>query len=198
SGEVKPSMPFYDECAFASLPIKDGVEIFILNPDNPMNVFAVPKESVVDLYQDLEVLSAEMNEYCNSLSTTYYEPQEGEICMARFSSDNLWYRAACIYQNKDSASVVFVDYGNQEEVSFKNICQMVDKFLAVPLIALHCRIKDFTPEEVFAGGSKLIEKFKALLPPNSSHIVNVVEKCDVSHVYVLEIPSLDMEGLKKG
>jgi hypothetical protein len=41
----------------------------------------------------------------------------GEICVAKFSADGAWYRAAVEARKGDRCTVRFVDFGNQEDVT---------------------------------------------------------------------------------
>ncbi len=49
-------------------------------------------------------------------ATSGFTPRKGLVCAARFSSDNLWYRARILRFNDDTVNVVFIDFGNEEAV----------------------------------------------------------------------------------
>lgn len=43
-----------------------------------------------------------------------YKPKKGDICAAKFTSDNEWYRAKVEKIQGNNASVLYIDYGNRE------------------------------------------------------------------------------------
>lgn len=49
------------------------------------------------------------------------EVREKVGCLAKYSEDDTWYRAVVEEKTFDSAKVLFVDYGNQENVAFDKI-----------------------------------------------------------------------------
>jgi len=48
------------------------------------------------------------------------KPKPGDIVLAKFSADNNWYRARVSRVFKDKATVLFVDYGNTEQVAISD------------------------------------------------------------------------------
>ena len=62
-----------------------------------------------------------------------YKPKNGELCAARFSEDNQWYRAKVVKAAKDGASaqVLYVDYGNEENVSASRLAALPSQFTAL-------------------------------------------------------------------
>jgi len=48
--------------------------------------------------------------------TGAYTPKKGDLCVARFSADNEWYRAKIEKVEKDQVHVLYVDYGNRETI----------------------------------------------------------------------------------
>lgn len=49
-------------------------------------------------------------------NSTDFQPKRGTICAARFSNDNLWYRARILRVVKKIVTVLFIDFGNEEVV----------------------------------------------------------------------------------
>lgn len=45
-----------------------------------------------------------------------YTPKVGDLCVAKFSMDDEWYRAKVLSVSNTQASVLFIDYGNTEQV----------------------------------------------------------------------------------
>lgn len=65
----------------------------------------------------------QIEEITDRLSKIVANPQPGfsvktgEICVAKFSADGAWYRAAVEARKGDKCTVRFIDFGNQEDVS---------------------------------------------------------------------------------
>ncbi|XP_066982597.1 tudor domain-containing protein 1-like [Macrobrachium rosenbergii] len=89
------SIPMYENCKMS--PLKEGkaVEIVVIHASRPHAIYIVAKTAIW-LYEDLEKMSGLMTQYCESYVGSCYEPRQGEMCLAKFSEDGLWYRAACI------------------------------------------------------------------------------------------------------
>lgn len=62
----------------------------------------------------VEVLQQRLAAACLSVPTSGYEPKVGSVCCARFSHDNVWYRAKILERRKGQYMVSFIDYGNKD------------------------------------------------------------------------------------
>ena len=70
----------------------------------------------------------------------------GDIYAARFSFDDLFYRAEVIHVNNNGLiDVQFVDYGNKETVSFKDLHHLKPCFLSLPKQALCFALSGIQP-----------------------------------------------------
>ncbi|XP_059173554.1 uncharacterized protein LOC131954068 isoform X2 [Physella acuta] len=78
--------------------------------------------------------------YSENGGTPLREPAVGQACIAQYSEDNGWYRAAIQKVNSSSCEVFFVDYGNKESVTFGVLCQPEPRFLDLPIQAVHCSL----------------------------------------------------------
>lgn len=175
----------YEECKSTSLPISDNIIIIVLEASSPHAISVVPYESL-DLYDKLEKLSVTMNQYCNS-RVGLYRPRVGEMCLAKFSEDDQWYRGVCIGSDVETAAVFFVDYGNHENVPHNRLCQIPESFLELPCIALHCILKGISIEGV---KEETYERLPELLPKNTPVSVTVVSHNEEDGTYVIDIPSV--------
>jgi staphylococcal nuclease domain-containing protein 1 len=74
-----------------------------------------------------------------------FVPKNGELVSAKFS-DGAWYRAKIRRSSpiKKEAEVTFIDYGNQDTVSFSNIRPLDQKFRSLPGQAHDARLR-FVP-----------------------------------------------------
>lgn len=69
-------------------------------------------------------------------------PKAGDLVSAKFS-DGSWYRAKVRRSSpvKKEAEVTFIDYGNQDTVSFSNIRPLDPKFRSLPGQAHEARLR---------------------------------------------------------
>lgn len=76
---------------------------------------------------------------------TNFIPKGGDLVSAKFS-DGAWYRAKIRRSSplKKEAEVTFIDYGNQDTVSFANIRPLESKFRSLPGQAHEARLRYLT------------------------------------------------------
>lgn len=67
---------------------------------------------------------------------------KGHPCLARYKNDNKWYRAQVIQNNYRTVSVVFIDYGNEEDVDIKDLRQISANLLEVSPQAFLCALDE--------------------------------------------------------
>ncbi|KAF3826389.1 hypothetical protein GH733_008914 [Mirounga leonina] len=89
--------------------------------------------------EDLKLLMEQIQNYYSIHSDPY---QIGHIaCVAKYSKDGKWYRAAILTQvSRKEFDVVFVDYGYQERVLVKDICAINPRFLSLEGQAFRCSL----------------------------------------------------------
>lgn len=62
-----------------------------------------------------------------------YTPKVGDVCVAKFSIDEEWYRARVIsIQSTGNVNVLFIDYGNKETTKSTNLAQIPAGFESLP------------------------------------------------------------------
>ena len=62
-----------------------------------------------------------------------YTPKVGDVCVAKFSLDDEWYRAKVLSVNSNgNVTVLFIDYGNREQTKATNLAQIPAGFEALP------------------------------------------------------------------
>jgi len=66
----------------------------------------------------------------------------GELCLAKFSEDNSWYRAEVVNVNESDGSVVvrFVDFGNNDTVSVSSLLPISKELFNIPLVTFTCAL----------------------------------------------------------
>ncbi|CAH2323151.1 tudor domain-containing 1 isoform X1 [Pelobates cultripes] len=75
-----------------------------------------------------------------------YTPAIGEVCVAKYSQDQHWYRV--FVQDTEvslkTAQVLYIDYGNQETVSFSDLQQMHKDLELLPPAAIKCSLANIS------------------------------------------------------
>ncbi|XP_031841503.2 tudor and KH domain containing protein papi isoform X1 [Nomia melanderi] len=73
----------------------------------------------------------------------------GQICAAKFSSDEQWYRAQIISAAVEDGKceVYFMDYGDHDVVPFDNILEIRTDFLSLRMQAMECSLSNVKPRE---------------------------------------------------
>ena len=108
----------------------------------------------------LRELLEDMNSYYQHTSNASYIPKQGEICVARFHVDNMFYRAEVLRVNNNGLiDVFFVDYGNRETVKFLELRHIKSIFLTLPKQALRFSLYGIAPKSPSTIWSEDISEF---------------------------------------
>ncbi|KAK2500222.1 hypothetical protein MC885_002065, partial [Smutsia gigantea] len=80
-----------------------------------------------EVLEYMNQLSASLKEvYTNTVNEDDYIPVKGEVCVAKYTVDQTWYRV--IIQDVDmlqkKAQVLYIDYGNEEIIPVNRIHQL--------------------------------------------------------------------------
>ncbi|XP_063221647.1 uncharacterized protein LOC134530599 isoform X2 [Bacillus rossius redtenbacheri] len=99
-------------------------------------------------------LTFTLNDYCSKLPAEPYHPLVDEVCIAKFHADGQWYRAVCLSAAPGASTrkLMFVDYGNVEDVEVTDIRKMDPQFIKLPVLVEKCNIKGVGER------NKLVEK----------------------------------------
>ncbi|XP_045587174.2 tudor domain-containing protein 1 isoform X2 [Procambarus clarkii] len=178
-------VPMYDTCKSTVLPIAKGVEVVLMEVSDALSIFVIPKASLF-LFDELEDMTTSITNYCESRPNSLYRPKIGEMCLGKFSEDGKWYRAACLEPRLESAFVIFVDFGNMEDVPNSNLRPMEESFLELPCLALHCLLDGVSGKNIKEAAKPRLHE---LLPALSVVEVDVLEHCD-DGTYVIAIPKV--------
>lgn len=65
----------------------------------------------------------------------------GAACCARFPDDNNWYRARVRDTRRNKVVVVYVDYGNEQEVEVSDLRTITPELIKLPAQAMKCALK---------------------------------------------------------
>ncbi|KAH3744466.1 ribonuclease TUDOR 1 [Pelomyxa schiedti] len=75
-------------------------------------------------------------------STTEFTPSQNQYVGAMYAADNCWYRAQVLHvvEETKSAHVIFIDYGNTEEVQWAHMQPLPEEHTKFPAQAIHCAL----------------------------------------------------------
>nr|XP_060641302.1 tudor domain-containing protein 6 isoform X1 [Anolis sagrei ordinatus] len=115
---------------------------------------------------DLRTLMAQIQDYC----AHSVQPLDWPIpvCLAKYSEDNKWYRALIISEvnSAEEVEVVYVDYGNKEHVSLKNVRATKEEFMKMKAQAFRCSLYNLIQpkgQDPFVWSEEATEAFQEFL-----------------------------------
>lgn len=94
----------------------------------------------------LDQITHVAQEYGNSSETQLIlldNLDPGNPCLARFCDDQMWYRAQVVNKCKNTVSVLFVDFGNESEISEGSVKALPYDLLQSPAQAFLCQLEGF-------------------------------------------------------
>ncbi|XP_060794982.1 tudor domain-containing protein 1 [Neoarius graeffei] len=100
----------------------------------------------VDMSETLKNITLNLQKTYSGSPTSVYQPEIEEICAVKFSFDQNWYRGEIESVDLDNhiARVLYIDFGNEESVSFNQIHPLSANIDAAPPCALRCCIAGVT------------------------------------------------------
>uniref|UniRef100_A0A8C0VX43 Tudor domain-containing protein 6 n=1 Tax=Castor canadensis TaxID=51338 RepID=A0A8C0VX43_CASCN len=115
--------------------------------------------------QALRTLMCDIEEYCKNIPA----PFQGNTpaCLAKRKANGKWSRALISgAQSSEHVTVMFVDYGDKDMVSVKNIYSISDEFLKVRAQAFRCSLYNLiqpTGDNPFVWDEKAIQAFSGFV-----------------------------------
>ena len=70
----------------------------------------------------------------------FFRPNNNKLYACRYTDDNQWYRAMVYDWDTKAISVLYLDFGNHEMVSYVNLHSLESQFLNPPFQAVCCRL----------------------------------------------------------
>ncbi|XP_043108998.1 tudor domain-containing protein 1 isoform X2 [Puntigrus tetrazona] len=119
-----------------------GTVIDLRNPGK----FSIHLQSV-EMMESLKNITKELQKAYSTSFAAEYKPEIGELCGVKFLFDQSWYRAEVqsVDVARRVASVFYIDFGNEENVTFDNIRPLFDSIDAAPPFALQCCVAGVKP-----------------------------------------------------
>uniref|UniRef100_A0A5F8HK19 Tudor domain-containing protein 1 n=1 Tax=Monodelphis domestica TaxID=13616 RepID=A0A5F8HK19_MONDO len=124
-------------------PVDEIVPACILEIISPSLFYALPIESRDQ--EKLNLMTVKLTEHCNTQKNrVLFKPRIGDVCCARFTSDNYWYRAIILKVSESEVKVLYADYGNIETLPFSRIQPITTSYLELPFQIIRCSFEGQT------------------------------------------------------
>uniref|UniRef100_A0A8C5TDM4 Tudor domain containing 6 n=1 Tax=Malurus cyaneus samueli TaxID=2593467 RepID=A0A8C5TDM4_9PASS len=120
---------------------------------------------------DLEVLMDEIQEHCKNASQPHVWPNL--VCLAQYSEDKKWYRALIVSEGvcAEKVEVIYVDYGNREQVCLTKLRAINEHFLRLEAQAFRCSLYNLIQpngQNPFAWDEEAMQAFRQFVVDSSS------------------------------
>ena len=90
-------------------------------------------------------------------------PASGEMCLAQFSEDQMWYRAVVLDVSPAATTVQFVDFGNVDTLSPSSIYHIPSQLLTLPFQAVCASLVGLPEQECSSPSVQLTTRFSQLV-----------------------------------
>lgn len=142
------------------LPINEAILVYVLKVDSPSMFYVQLKDNQVDK-EKLQWTMIELAEYCSNHKNQNYTPKIGDVCCARYTGNNHWYRAIVLDLLESTVRVAYVDYGNVENLQFSRLLPIKASLLELPFQIIRCSLEGIIPHTPEWSVS-VVERFKSL------------------------------------
>lgn len=123
----------------------DILEVHVSHVSSPHYFYVQNLSSAKRLIKMTEELQRAYN-IRNKAKNSIYDPKKGMYIAARYSKDLKWYRGEILdCLGGKIIRVFFIDFGNEEEVSWENVKLLQSKFCSLSPQAIKCVLADVLP-----------------------------------------------------
>ncbi|XP_039386600.1 tudor domain-containing protein 6 [Mauremys reevesii] len=162
--EIKPGSPYEGQ-----LEVGSTVQVVISYAESPGYFWCQLSRN----NQELKSLMAEIQDYCKTSAQPHH--WASPVCLAKYSEDEKWYRALIISGecSTEQVEVIYVDYGNKELVSVKNLCSINANFLKLKAQAFRCSLYNLihpNGQDPFVWDEKAILAFQEFVDHRADHL----------------------------
>ncbi|XP_064453756.1 tudor domain-containing protein 6 isoform X2 [Mirounga angustirostris] len=168
--EIKPGSSCKGE-----LKVGSTVEVKVSYVENPGYFWCQLTRNI----QGFKTLMCNIQDYCKNTATPYQGTTPA--CLAKRTVNGKWSRAVISRaQSAEHVKVMFVDYGDKEMVSVKNIYSISEEFLKVKAQAFRCSLYNLiqpTGQNPFAWDEKAIQAFSEFV--DNAWEENLELKCTI-------------------
>ncbi len=123
-----------------------------------------------------------------------YTPKVGDICVAKFSDDNEWYRAKVLsIQSNGNVNILFIDYGNKELTQTTRLAHLPAGFDALPAQAHEYALAVVQLSSDEDDIEQAIDYFKELIFADNEFSMNVEYKVgNVEFITLVDNKKMDI------
>lgn len=134
-------------------------KVFLSHSDSPAQFWLQRQEEV----EAIEAMQASLQIAAPNFSPTIGTLEEGTLCAALYSYDNLWYRAEVLDADEDITTVRFIDYGNTDVINSNSssIKELPQSWKSVKKYGLKSRL-DLVPTGSEDWSSASCELFESM------------------------------------
>ncbi|XP_049706830.2 maternal protein tudor isoform X1 [Helicoverpa armigera] len=150
------------------LPLGSRQSVLVSYVDSCIKFFVQLSDKIDELNAVMEAVRA----HCENSSSPGELPV-GAACCARFPDDNNWYRARVRDTRGNKVVVVYVDYGNEQEVEVSDLRTITPDLIKLPAQAMKCALKGYENKVVETKTSNQLEML-ALEKTLTAHVVGIL------------------------
>uniref|UniRef100_A0A8C6HZU3 Tudor domain-containing protein 6 n=1 Tax=Mus spicilegus TaxID=10103 RepID=A0A8C6HZU3_MUSSI len=165
-----------DCCGKGELEVGSTVEVKVSHIENPGSFWCQLMRNA----QGFRTLMCDIEDYCKSSEPSPYEG-DTRACLAKRTASGRWSRALISGAHSlEHVRVVFVDYGDRDVVSTKDILSVSDVFFQVRAQAFRCSLYNLIQpmgENPFVWDEKAVQAFSGFI--DSARQNNLELKCTV-------------------
>ncbi|KAM4835723.1 tudor domain-containing protein 6 [Thomomys bottae] len=157
------------------LEVGTTVEVKVSYVENPGSFWCQLSRNT----QGFRTLMCDIEAYCENTPAPYQGATPA--CLAKRTENGKWSRALiCGTPSSEHVSVIFIDYGDKDTVSVRNIYSMTEDFLTVRVQAFRCSLYNLiqpTGENPFVWDEKAVQAFSGFV--NNAWQNNLELKCTI-------------------
>ncbi|XP_075224370.1 protein tudor-like isoform X2 [Lycorma delicatula] len=120
----------------------DKITVELVYSLSPAEFFVQKREDQSELTNLMSIIASTYTTGGTKLESF----EKGTFCIAMYSEDQVWYRAVIESSTANTASVIFIDYGNYEEVATDKLRVMTSDLCLLPAQAIKCGLIAVQPK----------------------------------------------------
>eukprot|EP00057_Strongylocentrotus_purpuratus_P025161 XP_011679635.1 PREDICTED: uncharacterized protein LOC100891190 [Strongylocentrotus purpuratus] len=117
-------------------------QVYLSAIENPHHIYIQPVKSNYRLESLMQNLNRKMADY---QPTGECQVALGELCIAKCSIDDRWYRGRVLDEKDDERDVFFMDHGDMEWVQKGYVCPLPQEFTDLGPQAIQCSLEAIEP-----------------------------------------------------